>query len=63
MHDANLPSTARPTCRQLSNLNIQATLPLQLRQLGELQELKLDGNRRGGAVCACCGVQAALLPR
>ena len=32
-------------CRLLSNMNIQGTLPVQLRQLNELITLKLDGNK------------------
>lgn len=36
---------ARPARRTLSNLGIQATLPLKLRQLNALQTLSLDGNR------------------
>lgn len=31
--------------RLLSNMNIQGTLPVQLRQLNELITLKLDGNK------------------
>lgn len=32
------------SCRKLSNLGIQATLPAALRELNELVTLALDGN-------------------
>ena len=33
------------TAVTLSNLGIQATLPVKLRQLNKLKTLKLDGNK------------------
>lgn len=41
------PAHSCPLCprSELSNMGIQATLPVKLRQLNKLKTLKLDGNK------------------